>query len=70
MTDYQKFQLQWMIDHDHSIEELINELEKAEFDRGSYETFTDVYDRWELDAGFGGEIWPCENEWKDAEGKE
>ena len=27
MTNYEKYQLQWLIDHNHSITELIQELE-------------------------------------------
>ena len=64
MTDYQKFQLQWMIDHNHSIDELIDELEKVELNKDPNETLQDVYDQWEIFQGFGGEIWPCIKEWQ------
>ena len=69
MTDYQKFQLQWMIDHNHSIDELIDELTRVQMDWAEEnEPVQDIYDAWESDVGFGGELWPCEEEWKYNEG--
>ena len=72
MTNYQKYQLQWMIDHDHPLDELISEMlamqtdgDKIVFDGDVADLFTE----WEYTNGFGGEIWACENEWKQCEAK-
>ncbi len=67
MTDYQKYQLQWMIDHDHSLDELISELVKCEKDRQPEDNIQNLYESWVHDCGFGSEIWACEEEWEDAE---
>ena len=40
---YECFKLQWMLDHKHTLQELL--------------------DVWEKDRSFGGEIWPCYEEW-------
>ena len=71
MTEYQKYQLQWMIDHDKSLDDLIGELTECEFYRNSYDTLQDLYESWEHDCGFGAEgIWASLSEWEDCEAKE
>lgn len=71
MTDYQKFQLQWMIDHNHSIDELIDELTRCQMDWAENgESVQEIYDSWELNIGFNGELWPCFKEYMDCEGEE
>lgn len=32
MSDYETFQLQWMIDHGHSLHELMEELQSLQYD--------------------------------------
>lgn len=32
MSDYEKFQLQWMLDHGHSLRELMEELQSLQYD--------------------------------------
>ena len=67
MTEYQKYQLQWMIDHDHSIDELIDELHTFQKDwADSDEPINDMYFIWERQIGFGGELWACQREWEDS----
>lgn len=72
MTEYQKYQLEWMIAHNHSIEALIQELTELQYadpddsDRIST-TVSELFSEWEADRGFGSEIWSCEREWKDGE---
>ena len=74
MTDYQKYQLEWMIAHGYSLDDLMNELSAFQYenpedsDRIS-STVTELFTTWECDCGFGSEIWACENEWKDCEKK-
>ena len=73
MNEYEKYQLQWMIDHEYSIQDLIHELTELQFedpddsDRISTPT-SDLFNEWEYEVGFGSEIWVCEAEWRDAEG--
>ena len=72
MTNYEKFQLQWMIDHEHSLHELMEELQNLQYDdpddsdRISTQ-ITELFDEWEHDRGFGSEIWPCEAEYETCE---
>lgn len=72
MTDYQKYQLQWMIDHGYGLNDLMQELRALQYDdpedsdRISTPT-TELFCEWESDRGFGSEIWACEEEWKNYE---
>lgn len=72
MNDYEKFQLKWMIDHDHSLRELMEELQSLQYedpedsDRIS-SPITELFQEWEADRGFGSEIWPCEAEYESCE---
>ena len=71
MKEYEKYQLQWMIDHGHSISELIDELDRCQYDWAeNNETISDIFSAWENNIGFGGEIWACKPEWEDCEPKE
>ena len=71
MKEYEKYQLQWMIDHGHSISELIDELDRCQYDWAeNNETVSDIFSAWENNIGFGGEIWSCKPEWEDCEPKE
>lgn len=56
---YQKFKLHWMIQHDHTIEEILKELIIQSFSYdGEYPTLTDQFHDWEEDRGFEGEKYP------------
>ena len=72
MTDYQKYQLQWMIDHGYGLNDLMQELRAFQYDdpedsdRISTPT-TELFCEWESDRGFGSGIWACEEEWKNCE---
>lgn len=64
MSDYEMFQLQWMIDHGHSLHELMEELQSLQYDDPEDSDqistpVTELFERWEQDRGFGSEIWPC-----------
>lgn len=72
MSDYEKFQLQWMIDHGHSLRELMEELQSLQYDDPEDSDqistpITELFERWEQDRGFGSEIWPCEAEYEGCE---
>ena len=64
-TAYHRYRLQWMMDHGYSFEQLLMGLQD-QLDNGSknlWEAFTSFV----LDAGFGGSIWACEEEFKETE---
>lgn len=68
-TDYQNYQLQWMQDHNYSLEDLIMSLEKYRKDTFGL-TLPELFHEWEQNQGFNGEIWACENEFNDCEAQE
>lgn len=75
MSEYEKYQLQWMIDHGYSLQNLIDELTQMQFDDPEDSDristpVSELFDEWIADVGFGSEIWACEAEWKDCEGAE
>lgn len=68
LTGYEKYQLEWMIEHGYSLERLMECLEEV---RMSLENSTDgiasiedIFDIWEDEKGFNSEIWVCEGEWE------
>ena len=68
MTPYQKYQLQWMIDHDKSLDDLIHELHEYEQECEEKEPLPSLYHLWIQDSGFNGELFVSESEYKDYEG--
>ena len=72
MSDYETFQLQWMIDSEHSLRELMEELQSLQYedpeDSDRISTpITELFAEWEAERGFGSEIWPCEAEYESRE---
>lgn len=68
-TDYQNYQLQWMRDHAYSLEHLMMSLEKYRQNTFGL-TIPELFEEWEFNQGFDGEIWVCENEFNDCEAQE
>ena len=69
MSEYEKYQLQWMVDHGHSIAELIDELDRVQMDwSDECESVSEIFKAWETDVGFSGEIWACKPEFDDCGG--
>lgn len=69
LSDYERYQLEWMIEHGHSLTELVEDMSELSYDMPN----TDIgalFDAWEADCGFGGEVYASESEWREAEGKE
>lgn len=70
---YDKYILNWMIEHGYSIYDLINKLEEM---KEMYEaekidfTIWDLFNEWEFNEGFNGEIWACYGEWLESESEE
>lgn len=74
MSDYQKYQLEWMISHGFSLQNLIAELTQLQYDDPEDSDMistpvSELFNKWETDIGFGSEIWACENEWNECEGQ-
>lgn len=71
---YNDDQLEWMIAHGYSLNDLVMELTDYQNSDPDADTLTlpvsELFQRWEQDVGFGSEIWPCEAEWNDSEGRE
>lgn len=67
---YKFFQLLWMQLHGYSVQDLISQLEAVRqdlFDEDA--SIQTVFEHWEDNVGFGGEIWPCFEEYLDTEYK-
>lgn len=75
MSEYEKYQLQWMIDHGYSLRALMKELTEVQYcdpeDSAQISMpVSDLFDLWVSDVGFGSEVWACEAEWRECEGRE
>lgn len=71
MTNYETYQLQWLIDHNHSLTDLIQELEDY-INQDSPDikiNLSKAFKEWEFNTGFNSEIYVCEKEYYDAEGQ-
>lgn len=73
IDEYQKYQLEWMISHGFTLQDLIDELTKLQYDDPEDSDristpISELFDEWVADIGFNSEIWACENEWKECEG--
>lgn len=69
MTIYEKYKLQWLIDHNYSINDLIQELEDYINQESSdiKINLSKAFEEWESNIGFKSEIYVCEEEFNDAE---
>lgn len=65
---YEKYQLDWMIAHGHSITELLRELECMRQEDPEQSIFA-MFEEWEYSFGFGGEVWACYDEFLETEYK-
>lgn len=66
---YENYKLWWMLNHSHSLEELVDELELEEEEEGYEEnvSISSVFSDWEYGFGFKGEIWACYEEFLENE---
>lgn len=75
-TAYQQYQLQWMIDYGYSLQDFIEQIDDfanceiqtavEENDDISEINLSDCFDAFEKSNGFNGELWCCEDEWRDS----
>ena len=54
---YRNYQLDWMMTHGHSLDELVREL--SGYLEDTDEPLLESFWIWEQESGFGGEIWAC-----------
>lgn len=76
LTDYERYQLEWMIEHGHSLKEFVRSIDSV-FDSlsdkydsdimDSIDNLPDAYEIWERDYGFDGEIFSNEREFKEVD---
>lgn len=68
---YERFRLQWMIDHGYSLEDLIRNLESMieedQNESGVRTSLLSLFQDWEFGIGFDGAIWPCYQEFLENE---
>ena len=71
MGEYEKYRLNWMIEHGHTLPELIRQLSRLRDECDDVGlTVEEVWEMWEDEYGFAGELWVCYKEWAQAEGKD
>lgn len=66
---YERFRLQWMLDHGRTLSELIGELQKLRDEGDPEMSLQALFRDWEFGYGFGSEIWPCFEEFLNVEYK-
>lgn len=54
LTDYERYQLEWMIEHGHSLKEFVQVLDRVDLD--GIDSLEEAYAIWENDYGFDGEV--------------
>lgn len=69
---YEVFKLQWMINHDFSLTDLVECMDimvhEDQSDSGVRTSLQSLFEDWEFGVGFvGGQIWPCYEEFKQNE---
>lgn len=63
---YEKYRLDWMIRHNHTLTELMEFMEVAQLDAPT--AFARVlFSYWESNCGFDGELWACYDEFMQTE---
>ena len=71
MGEYEKYRLNWMIEHGHTLPELIRQLNRLYYETDDVGlSIEEVWEMWEEEYGFDGSLWVCYEEWAQAEGKD
>lgn len=63
---YEKYRLDWMIAHGHSITELMKELELMR-QEDPERSLLSLFEDWEYGYGFSSEVWACYDEFLETE---
>ncbi|MGF7012010.1 hypothetical protein M2146_002564 [Lachnospiraceae bacterium PF1-22] len=72
MSNYEKYQLEWLIEHEHSIEELIANLDayaarRKEVLPDNEENIAEIFKNWTDECGFKGQLWRPRSRFRDSE---
>ena len=59
---YERFRLQWMMDHGYSLGDLMEQLDAQMEEAEPGFTIASLFTQWERESGFQGELWPCYEE--------
>lgn len=68
-TAYSKYQLNWMSMHGYGLDDIISRLNGLEKDEPNRKVET-LYQEWEYNSGFNGELWACYDEFLSSEYKD
>lgn len=61
---YERYKLQWMLDHNHTLSELLDILQSCMDETGD---INNAFNTFECDTGFRSELWACEDEFLETE---
>ena len=70
LTQYEKYQLEWLIDHGYSLKYLVNRLgdiinAELNVNTNAHVILDEAFEILEYEQGFKeSEIWACEDEWE------
>lgn len=73
MTKYEEYQLQWLIDHEVSVDVLMNNVQHVwemlhkEKEENEVINVTTAYEVWHDSFGFDNGMWVSEDEWSENE---
>lgn len=70
MGEYERYRLNWMIEHGHTLPQLIRQLNRLQEECEEGTSVEELWKMWEEEYGFDGELWVCYEEWAQAEGKD
>jgi len=65
---YERFRLQWMLDHGYTLTDLIRGLEALRAEGAGKDGIHELFSEWERSCGFGSALWPCYREYLACEG--
>ena len=57
----------WLMSHGYTLEDLVTAVLEYREEADGQADPKDLFREWELESGFGREIWPCFEEFQDAD---
>lgn len=64
---YEKYQLDWMLRHGYSLQDLMQELHEYQCGSEDSKIVPAIFNDWQKDSGFHGELWACFDEFCETE---
>lgn len=67
--EYEKYKLQWMIDHGYTLQDLFSEManimeEELTISVNPHVLLDEAFEIFEEEIGFNGSLWVCKDEWE------